>query len=362
MKTKFPSFPLAFMLSTLVAGCGDGGSAGAPKPAEGPTTLSASVSSLALSVNNTGLSANLTGNPRRITLTNTGSTPAKSVGYAASPALPAGTTISPANCGDLAPAATCILTITPGATASAATGDTNPTPVTLTISGTNTNILVPTLNVLGLGSVYQSGYVFAVDDTTPNTGNIGGKVAALTDQAAPYPNGTIWSSNGNGASNSDAAFDDVPGVYEASTNPPAACNGNLDGACTSQVIVAFYAPPQTNPAVNRSYYAAGLCSAIIAGFPDWYLPAICEMGYDNFSAGTGCGTQGAPTTQNMQSSLVDNGDIGNIFGIYWSSNEYSPQPSQYGWLQDFTTDGSGGQGPVDKFQPLGVRCARAMTN
>jgi hypothetical protein len=104
--------------------------------------------------------------------------------------LPSGTTITPASCTNIAPLGTCVLTIRPGATPSAVAYDTNPTPITLSVQGTNTNTLTPTLNIVALASVYQSGFIYSIDDTTPITRSIGGKVAALTDQS----NGIIWSS------------------------------------------------------------------------------------------------------------------------------------------------------------------------
>lgn len=304
------------------------------------TTLSASVGTLALKTS---------GKARIITITNTGTNPAFNVRYSFSPALPAGTSITPASCGMIVPAGTCILTITPGGTPSAAPGDTNPKPITFTIAGDNTNKLAPTINVLAYGSVYQSGYVFSFDDTTPNTGSVGGKVAALTDQAAPFPNGIIWSSDGSG----NLVYNDIPGIYENSTNPPDSCNGNIDGVCNTGVIVAFY------PGINLSFYAAGLCKAPNAGYTDWYLPAICELGYGTFL--TNCGTALAPTIQNMQSNLVDNGDIGSLSGkFYWSSTENSNFALVQSWYQDFETNGGSSQFVDDKGRPFAVRCVRAL--
>lgn len=312
------------------------------------TTLSASVTTLALKTN---------GIARIITITNLGEKVALNVSYSSSPALPAGTTITPASCGSIAPGGTCVLTITPGATPSAPPGVINPTPITLTIAGSNTNKLTPTINVLAYGSVYQSGFVFSFDDTTPNTGSVGGKVAALTDQAAPGPNGIIWSSNGNGGTSSDVSFDNIAGIYETSTHPPDICNGATDGACDSGAIVSFYTPP-----VNLAFYAAGLCKATIGGFSDWYLPAICEMGYDT-GGGSGCGTSVAPLLQNMQSNLVDNGNIGGLTsgGNYWSSTEYSGSPDTIAWFQLFGTSGGSNQSLEIKGDQVNVRCARALT-
>jgi len=359
LRKIFPYFLLLMVPGMVGSGCfGGSSSSSAPNPvptSQGPTTptLSASASSLALAVNDPALSASLTGSPRTFTVTNTGGAAATSVAFSLSPALPTGTTISPANCGELAPAASCTITVTPGATPS-------PTPVFLAVAGTNTNTLSLSIEVLSYGSVHQAGYIFAIDDTTPSTGNIGGKVAALTDQAPDYPNGIIWSSNGNSASSGDAVFDNILGINESSTTPSSACNGSLDGACDSQVIASFYSPP--NSAINRSYYATGLCSANIGGFTDWYLPAICEMGYDVYGTGSGCGTAAVPTMQNMQTSLVDNG--GNVAGFadyYWSSTEHSGSPDTVSFAQ-YMNPGNPQNFSNSKDFRFGVRCVRAITN
>ncbi|MEO7385452.1 MAG: hypothetical protein ABIX37_00800, partial [Gammaproteobacteria bacterium] len=206
-----------------------------------PTTLSASASTLVL---------NAGGTARTLTISNTGSSAAFSVNYTAT--LPAGSTVAPSNCGDIAAAGTCVLTVTPGATASGAPGDADAEPVALTVSGSNTNSLLTNIQVLTYGSVLQGGYVFSIDDTTPATGSMGGKVAALADQAAPYPNGIAWS---------DIVV--VDGVSETSTSPPDACNGKSDGACNTAAIIAANSPPVRDPAPDLSTYAAGLCRAVI---------------------------------------------------------------------------------------------------
>lgn len=126
------------------------------------------------------------------------------------------------------------------------------------------------------------------------------------------------------------------------------------------MIVAHYSPPQTTPAVNLAFYAAGLCKATIGGFNDWYLPAICEMGYDAFGHGNGCGTQATPLTQNMQSNLVEAGNIGNLSGSYFSSTEFSNVPALTAWFQFFAIAGND-QDVEFKSSLLGVRCVRALT-
>ena len=334
------------------------------------TTLTTSVSSLGLSVNDTGLNAALTGTPRLITITNVGASTATNVTYTPSPALPSGTTISPASCGTIAVSDTCVLTITPGSTPSAASGDIAPTPITLSISGSNTNTLTPTLNILTYGSVYQGGYIYAVDDNTPDTGSIGGKVAALTDQST----GVLWSSNGSNSVSYVAilAIDELSTPLSPSPTSPSyppgtpayvACDGKSDGACNTANIVSYY---NFNRASGGSaptpldQYAAGLCKATISGESDWYLPAICEEGYDDLGSGTGCGTQASPTIQNMLSNLFDAG-VGGISGEYWSSTEWSGDATQYAWSQTFDL-GNIPQFTFDKtYNTIRVRCSRALT-
>lgn len=84
--------------------------------------------------------------------------------------------------------------ITPGNIASTSSGGafpctntpgTEPIPSTISISADflpspNVSVLV-----LGYGCVYQGGFLFAVNEATPNTQSIGGKVGALTDEAEP---------------------------------------------------------------------------------------------------------------------------------------------------------------------------------
>jgi len=94
------------------------------------------------------------------------------------------------------------------------------------------------------------------------------------------------------------------------------------------------------------------------GNTDWYLPAICEEGYDGANLSNGCGTSGSPTLQNMQSNLVDIGDVGNLDFVYWSSTEYSGDPVIDAWEHNF---GIGGQFNVNKSNTLRVRCSRALT-
>jgi len=300
------------------------------------TSLVASVSSLALSVSDTATHPALTGTPRSVTLQNTGEHVA--IGLSVdTPALPPGSAVTAMTCGlALAPGASCTVTITPGSTASAdgvspCTGGSAPVPADLSIAATNTNTVTVGIVVLGYGCIYQGGHLFAVDDTTPATGSIGGKVATTLDQAAAYPNGLKWAADPTG----DTDYT----VVDASSL--------TDGAANTAAIVATY------PATPLAYYAAGTCQASIAGQADWYLPAQCEMGPVLGQCPAGL--------QTMQQAVVDYNGLNLLSGFYWTSTEVAAEPQTSAWVQYF--EPLGGNVPVtgDKTSPAGVRCARALT-
>ena len=351
--------------------------------APGATTLSASVSTLALSVTEI-TEYGVTGTPasgvaRQITITNTGSNSAAGLNIAY-PSWPTGTSAT-STCGSsLAAGSSCTITITPGAnaTSSCNTNQTAPTPGGITVSASNVATSVTTnVVVLGYSCQYQGGYVYAFDDTTPNTGNVGGKVATTSDQVPVSP-GVIWSSDGTSGTSADVVYNIIYGISETSTaqtpdpspgdapQPVAgqtACNGNTDGSCDSNNIYVYYQNNATNYPINLSYYAAGLCKQTISSYSDWYLPAICEMGYDTLASSSGCGTSGTPTLQNIQSSLIDSSGLSAPAGAYWSSTETSASAQDSAWIQDFGGGGGSGSGQytVDKGVQFGVRCSRALT-
>jgi hypothetical protein len=310
-------------------------------PAAPLTTLSISRAEIALATQGILTDASGAGTqpsqPRTLTITNTGATVADNVMYTITPSLPAGTTIAPANCGNIAPGASCTLTITPGATPSSP-ADQVPAPSTINVAGINTPTPVSSdIIILTYGNRYKSGFIFAIDDSTNQAISVGGKVAALIDQEPPaFPNGIVWS------------------PFDAFVPEP--CAKFTDGACNTQEIVNFYTPP-----TSLSDYAAGLCKAVISGLNDWYLPAICEQGH---SLATGeCGNIAVPNIQNIQSNLVDNaqGSIGGLNGSYWSSVQAPPpaNPFTTSLFQDFFI-GGGFQSRTSKSAQLGVRCVRQI--
>lgn len=345
------------------------------------TTLTVSPPTLALSVNNTAVNAALTGNARHFTITNTGSTAATGITVGApNPSLPATTYVT--TCGaTLAPNATCTITLTPGAIVSAGAGaatcNTGIAPIAsvFSIGASNAATITAGASVLSYGCIYQGGYIYSIDDTTPATGSIGGKVAATSDQAAAFPSGILWSSNGS----SFVDFTTILGIYDPSTNgspsitaspypagTPAykACNGISDGACNTDNIVSYYNANRVAGGAAPTpltQYAAGLCKASINGYSDWYLPAICEMG--PASKGSGC----PAVSQNMVSNLsflLGNAvpckaPPGCLAGGYWSSTEFAADPKNGVWGQVFGAKGSYQYG-VAKDSLVGVRCSRAL--
>lgn len=287
------------------------------------TTISASVSDVVLATD--GIFTAESGAPqlpakaRTITITNTGAEVAVNVQYSVSPALPAGTSISPANCGNIAPAASCVVTITPGSTPTAAPNQV-PTPSVITFQGTNTPSVTTNAIVLTYGNIYQGGFVFAIDDSTAATTSVQGKVVTQTDQST----GISWSTNDTNI---------VPGInYDSTTatpvpalpaSPPAppyqACDGSFDGLCNSNNIRLYFAAQ----AMPINLYAAGYCDGTISGFNDWYLPAMCELGYGRAL----CGNAGTPTAQNVGSNI-----LGRYYGtalVNFANLAFSPPDSYW---------------------------------
>ncbi|CAM2820104.1 InlB B-repeat-containing protein [Legionella worsleiensis] len=294
------------------------------------TTLSPLTQDLVLSINSTPPTSDpaLVGNPRIIRIQNTGTVDAQNVQVSPT-AFPAGTSITSNTCtGTLNAGATCDVTITPGGTASsnvsATACNTAPgsvaVPTIVTISADNAAPVDINVSILGYGCIYEGGYLFAVDDTTPNTGSIGGKVAALTDEVPDYQWATV--------------FDNT------------AANSLLDGLTNTNALTAPIG----------QYPAAQICfNKIDQGLTDWFLPAICELGrFVGINTNAGCGN----ARPNLYSTLHVKG-LGNFAGvIYWSSSEYVLIPATSAWAQFF---GFGDQFFNSKAISSRVRCIRTFT-
>lgn len=322
--------------AVLLAACGGspGGNAGGGAPAAPAvppapaTTLSVSVSSLALAARNlAALPAAIPGNARSLTVTNVGVESALAVALDPALVLPVGTSVSANTCaGTLAPAASCTITVTPGSVATTV-------PVTLTIRGSNTNTLAPTVQVLAYRTTYQGGYVFALDDSTPSTGSVGGKLIARSEASAGGP----WSPD-----------------FQITL-----ADSLTQGDQNTSAVLATYSDPMAYPAAA---VAARACADYSdSGYTDWYLPAICEMGYDQTGSGSGCGTAAAPAQQNVQTSLVDSNLVGGSPGVFWSSSQSAPGGGSV-WSHRFSAVGTSYQVPDSKLMSYRLLCVRAITH
>lgn len=292
------------------------------------TTLSPLTQNLALSINSPGADPALSGNARIIRIENTGSIPANNVQVSTS-GFPIGTSITNNACtGTLNAGATCDITITPGGTASpdnivnacTTSPGTEPVPAIVTVSADNAQATDINILILGYGCIYHGGFLFSVDDSTPNTGSIGGKVAALSNEPSPFYQWSI--------------------IYDNTV-----ADSITDGLANTNALA--------NPA--GQYPAAQAClNKSDQGFSDWFTPAICELGrYGGLGSDAGCGT----TNPNLYTTLYTKNLGGFAGGFYWSSTEFSGVPTFFAWYQGF---GNGGQFNDDKFTNLWVRCVRAF--
>ncbi|KTC68098.1 NHL repeat protein [Legionella birminghamensis] len=292
----------------------------------GQATLTPLTQNLTLSINSPGADPALTGNARIIRIFNMGSIPALNVQVNTS-ALPGDTSVNSSSCtGTLNGGASCDIIITPGGTASLDTNanpcttspGTAPVPGSVTVSADNapsTNIKVL---VLGYGCIYQGGFLFSVDDTTPDTGGIGGKVMARTD---------------------------VPNVKWANSTGVSTANSITDGLSNTNAL--------TTPV--GQYPAAQAClDRLDQGFDDWYLPAICELGrYLGLGEDPGCGT----TNANLFTTLYMNNLGGIVSTQYWSSTQYFANPNDNAWFQSFI---SNLLTSAIKTSEVRIRCVRAF--
>jgi hypothetical protein len=278
------------------------------------------------------------GTARLITVTNLGPQAADAL-QANAVGLPTGSGLRSSCPTRLEPGAFCLLLITPGALPTAAPGDPAPMPATVTVTGANTNALAVGVSVLVHGSVHQGGHVFALDDTSPFTGSVAGKLLATVEVG-----NVNWS----------PSLTAVAGVNDDSTAARGGCDGAIDGRCNTARILAQY------PTDSRNFAAAACADSRHGGFDDWYLPAVCELSYSADVGGL-CGTQAAPRLpDNVRSKLYDAGPIGSFDLAYWSSTQSSQSPADHAHMAVF------GLGVLTSAMGKHVgtppsRCARAIT-
>lgn len=340
----------------------------------GTVTLTPSVALLALSVNDTANPA-LTGNTRTLTLVNTGAGQVTNVVITPTN-LPSGTSVSPLSCSTISAGGQCALSITPGTTVSSDASSTlcthgvQPQPSTLTITADGGLSAQVNLYVLGYGCIMQGGFIFSIDDTTPTSQSIGGKVMAVTDSSP----GTLLNAPGTpnwGGEGTDLGSN----LNETSTQ------GANDGQTNSEDIVSaltthYSLPPYSGSSpVDLTTYGAGMCSQLstdaAGNFPcaspatcysNWYLPSICEWGQNSIPS---LCTAGSTSIQQqlIQNPLTPistlNFDTFSHY-VYWSSTQSSTAPAGAGWAENInfliqldTLCSKGCQG--------GIRCTRALT-
>lgn len=281
-----PPLLLAATLTAALIACGGG---------EGSmleSSLTSSVSSLTLAASGTA---------RLITITNQGPLATRALQTEAT-GLPSGSSLRSTCPAVLQPGAMCVLLVTPGNTPSATPGDRTPVAATVTVNAANALSLTVPVAVLSYGSVHQGGYVFAINDDTPLGTSIAGKVLATQDTDRVY-----WSPTAIA----------IPGISDDSVAGLGSCDGAVDGRCNTKRIVAQY------PSSDRNYPAALCEDSTHDGYTDWYMPALCELAYDNDAVIQGiCGTRAAPRLpDNAKSRLADSGPLYFFDIAYWSSTQ-----------------------------------------
>jgi len=302
------------------------------------TALSVSPSSLTLSVTGfTTTTGNNSGRSRVFTIYNTG--PETAMGVACPTSLSGSiASITCSGCGTILSGGMCSVTITPSAIPSAAVADTSATPITLTIQGTNTNTLSPTVNVLTYGSFYQAGWLFSIIETATVSLSIGGTVAAETDAAGQSPDGVQYSQSG--------------------VDTTSEMNSGTDGEANTAAMLRLYGDTGTYSARVCTTYSGG-------GYGDWYLPAICQMGFGGVDINFACGASPG-AIQNMQYNLLVTNPAQNFNfinnGIYWSSTASELLAPSYASQQQFAFGVGVSNQLVDVVNASsGVRCVRAIT-
>ena len=320
-----PPLMLAAALTAALMACGGG------EGSSSESQLTSSVSSLALAASGTA---------RLITITNRGPLAARAL-LAEATGLPSGSSLRSTCPAALQPGATCVLLVTPGSTPSATPGDLAPTVGKVTVSAANAKPLAVDVAVVTYGSVYQGGYVFDLNDNTPLSASIDGKVLDTIDFGIEY-----WS----------PSLTAITGINENSTPGSNSCDGAVDGRCNTARIMAQYSTGV------RNFPAAMCADSTNGGHADWYLPALCEMVYNKEDVVGGvCGTPAAPRLfGNVLSRLYDQRIYADLFIFYWTSTQSSASPANDVQLALIEGDGPGtiaGKGTAR----LPTRCARHLT-
>jgi len=274
--------------------------------------LTPSVDTLALSIKNPRQNPALTGKSRQIFIQNSSDVTATNISVSTT-GLPSGTQISSTCTGQLNSGRACSITISPGAhaTSDCAAG-TQPTAGVVTVTADGGVTTEVRIYVLAYACQYQGGFIYSIDDTTPDTGSVGGNVVSLIDQIAP--------------------------------------RSKMSG-----MVIQTWAAH------------AGVCSLKMNGYSDWRLPSICQMDavYNDY--------KGCPSgAQSMSSSLsILTGSpkhpciLGHhcLTGPYWSSTEEhvpSLDAIDTAWGVNFDSEYGSNQVLARKDYQFGIRCSRSL--
>lgn len=327
---------IATLSASLLFGCGGGGSTNADGSSSDafdapPALLVASTPALALATSGTA---------RFLKVTNAGVVTAELLELRVT-GLPSGSTAHSSCPVELPPDTSCLVLIRPGSRPSAEPANLTPVPAKLTLRGSNTNVLDVNVSVITYGSFHQGGFVFALDDKTAITGGVSGKVVATAD-TSPAAN---WSPTAT----------EVAGVSDNSLAGANSCNGAVEGRCNTSRILAHF------PSGERNFAAAQCADLRGGGFADWYLPALCEMGYTTTGPGNGiCGTKATPLLpDNVRSRLFDTDGLFHFSNHYWTSTQASLNPETDAHRAMFRLEQPTSEGAKLSVL-LPARCARAF--
>jgi hypothetical protein len=250
-----------------------------------------------LTASSSDVVAKVGGSTRTITITNNGSAIAQGINTQTPTTVPApwGNSVTSAPCANLNPGDTCTITFTAnGANYPVGTA---PTPGSIIVKGSNTNQLVIDYSQVEVGNIYQGGYIYNINDATASTANIGGYIAALSDQPAVISTSVIYPnylSLTDGYANTQA-IKSIPG----------------------QAIDNYAAYNCTQKSVDET---GQTCMPDQSCYSNWYLPAICEM--ENFNAPSGEADCRSSPSGMMNQLYYANNNVGGFTapGNYWSSS------------------------------------------
>lgn len=142
--------------------------------------------------------------------------------------------------------------------------------------------------------------------------------------------------------------------WQNNANPKTGANSVDDGATNTTSIITELG--------STTDYAAGFCHSIQATPSEnmdsgWYLPAICELGYNLYGDSIVCGGAAGNDMMNLSGILKSNGFTPPL-GAYWSSTESVAGSTAY--IQSFNAGGPS-QDTRDESAGMNVRCIHSFS-